>query len=738
MERRSRHIIKKIGILCLVAVTLCGYLGYVCTHREQLTRESTATVVLEAGATEATQRTPLEKDVEWRQSVTMTASGELQSLLLRLVELPEELDGDLEISIQNEAGTPLYTTRVAGASLLDGTYLTMSGFTQVQLDAIGVPVKRQERLTLCLTFSGAHGPAAVTCERTGENTLQIGSRTWADHFLPLECRIAVRTRYHWVAGLLALLLALSAYGACRQRAHRVMTVWAELCCLLLPVFVLLYAAWLEGNTAYLTTGYMPVNLLLIYALYAVFLGVAGQRLGSLLFLGCGTGVALANYYMDQFRGQPVLFTDLFSLRTAATVAGSYTLTLSFSVVTVAALAVLLAVAVVSGERRRLTGKKRVLWRCAAAAAGAAVLIVTCCTTAADLSGWSIRDSVTQYGWLYTNAKLVKSYRNAPPGGYDREETQAFIASQAGTEPTLSNPTPTNLIVIMDESFADLSVLGEITTDREVLPFFHSLQNSANVEKGWLGVHVIGGGTATTEWEVLTGGNSTFMDIGSLNPYNLLTGRAGRYNTINLCTAATEAGYYPVAMHPFYGKNYGRDTLYPLFGFKEFQNIDNSYQGAEWIRWCVSDEADFEALIRRYESKPEDKLFVFNVTMQNHGAYSYPMEEYTVHADAYGSDELNSYLSLVHYTDRALEKLIGYFSAVEEPTMIVFFGDHQPALTDGVYEQIFGSDTLTPQQSEAKYVTPYLIWSNYSRETCGRPYMNAAICMRSSRRRRGCR
>lgn len=55
---------------------------------------------------------------------------------------------------------------------------------------------------------------------------------------------------------------------------------------------------------------------------------------------------------------------------------------------------------------------------------------------------------------------------------------------------------------------------------------------------------------------------------------------------------------------------------------------------------------------------------------------------------------------------------------------MFFGDHQPALTDAVYEQIFGSDTLTAQQSEAKYVTPYLIWSNYSRETCGRPYMNA--------------
>lgn len=122
--------------------------------------------------------------------------------------------------------------------------------------------------------------------------------------------------------------------------------------------------------------------------------------------------------------------------------------------------------------------------------------------------------------------------------------------------------------------------------------------------------------------------------------------------MNLCAATKAAGYRAVAMHPYYGKNYSRDKLYPMFGFDDYKHIDNYFQGAERVRWCISDDADVDGIIDQYENKDSEKLFLFNVTMQNHGAYSYPMNNYSVHYKNGESDELNSYFSLIHETDQA--------------------------------------------------------------------------------------
>ncbi len=223
--------------------------------------------------------------------------------------------------------------------------------------------------------------------------------------------------------------------------------------------------------------------------------------------------------------------------------------------------------------------------------------------------------------------------------------------------------------------------------------------------------------------LLTGSNSTFMDIGSLTPYNLLKNNSSKYSYLNLCSVLKENDYSTIAMHPYGGTNYDRDKVYELFGFDDFKSLDNWYDDASWIRWCVADEYDFDKIIEQYETKTSNKLFVFNVTMQNHGSYTYPMDSYNIQESTLDNYELNSYLSLVNYTDSALEKLINYFSNVDEPTMIVFFGDHQPSLPNDFYDMVFGTDSPSKEQQESKYVTPYFIWSNYARKTYNKSYIN---------------
>jgi hypothetical protein len=116
------------------------------------------------------------------------------------------------------------------------------------------------------------------------------------------------------------------------------------------------------------------------------------------------------------------------------------------------------------------------------------------------------------------------------------------------------------------------------------------------------------------------------------------------------------------------------------------------------------------IIRIYEEKEEGTpLFLFNVTMQNHGGYTEEYENFTPDITAEGKDSavLNQYLSLLKRTDAALENLIAYFQEQDEPTILLFFGDHQPS--DAVAKAFSCSDETL------RYQVPYLMWANYDIE-----------------------
>ncbi len=475
----------------------------------------------------------------------------------------------------------------------------------------------------------------------------------------------------------------------------------------------------------------------LYLLLGMALCIFHIRGGSVFYLGFGLTFTLVNYYMEAFRAQPLLITDVFSMGTALNVAGNYTYEISYPMISVVMIYVALLVLMITysyavahepdGAKVKITKKKKVLLRCSGTVLCMAAFVGLSESLDFYISSWDMAGTVTEHGWLTTNALLAKTCIDNKPEGYDKSRTVAFIDEKAKDASMIEGAVvPQNLIVIMDESFADLSVLGDLETDAEVMPFLDSLENSSRVEKGYIGVHVMGGGTISTEWEFLTGGNTGLMNIGSLYPYTLLQSKTGNYNYEGICSCLADIGYETIAMHPNLATNYGRKSVYPLLGFQDFLSWDNYYENTGTVRLVrnyVSDETDFDGIIERYENKKTTGLFIFNVTMQNHGGYSEQLEEYDVTALNIDCDELDLYLTLVHKTDQALEKLLSYFEQVDEPTMIVFFGDHQPALTDDFYRDIYGEDSLDDAQREKMFVTPYLIWSNYDRQTYDMPYIN---------------
>jgi len=173
------------------------------------------------------------------------------------------------------------------------------------------------------------------------------------------------------------------------------------------------------------------------------------------------------------------------------------------------------------------------------------------------------------------------------------------------------------------------------------------------------------------------------------------------------------------MHPYLLENWNRKNVYPHMGFQEIYGGKDMTE-TDTVRWAISDEADYKEIIHYYENKTGENLFVFNVTLQNHGSYvgEWDNFEETVDLSHLGDfPEAEEYLSLIELSDRALEQLIGYFSQVEEPTLICVFGDHLPVIEQGYYDKLFGKTLyeLTGEENLGRYETPFLIWANYDLE-----------------------
>ena len=186
----------------------------------------------------------------------------------------------------------------------------------------------------------------------------------------------------------------------------------------------------------------------------------------------------------------------------------------------------------------------------------------------------------------------------------------------------------------------------------------------------------------------------------------------------MITNLKEQGYKEaVAVHPYNPSGYNRNRVYPLLGFDRFLSIEDFAQ-KNLVRDYVGDMENYLKIEELFEKKASgSRLCLFDVTMQNHNPYdniNYQFEN-PVHITNFSADiTANQYLSLMKMSDDALEELISYFEGVEEPVMVVLFGDHQPHLKDLFYKEVTGSvpDVFSQEQVMKKHLVPFMIWANY--------------------------
>ena len=423
-------------------------------------------------------------------------------------------------------------------------------------------------------------------------------------------------------------------------------------------------------------------------------------------------IGMANRYVIRFRGRTIFPGDLLTLRTAANVAGNYDYRLDatqLQCLLVLALCLLVLWKLPRQQGRSLPRLWITLPAVGVAAAYLAVFFGTGFLSALEIepSMWTTRGN----GFLLNFSVCLRYSRVSEPEGYSQEAldglTEGYAAGAAA-----QGTRPENLIVIMNESFSDLSVLGEVPVSEDFLPFFRSL--SENTVRGTAYASVFGGTTANSEYEFLTGNTTAFLPEGTV-PFHLYVADG----TPNLGAQMKDLGYDTVFLHPYLASGWNRRAVYADFGFDTVLFQDD-LTDTSLIREYISDQSDYESLIRLYEEKEEGQpLFLFNVTLQTHSGYDKPWDGLERTAELTGVlagrfPTVDQYLSLIKQSDNAFRYLINYFSQVEEPTMILLFGDHQPQVATSFYTKMLGGseDTWDAATAQKRQAVPFVIWANY--------------------------
>lgn len=466
----------------------------------------------------------------------------------------------------------------------------------------------------------------------------------------------------------------------------------------------------------------------------VFLYLLFQRRGAGLAVGTGAFslIGIAQFFIASFKGQGITPSDLLSLQTAAAVSDSYVYVIDQHAllgVSLGLVGVALASLVMPSvpTRRRWVGANVACNLAAAAGVLVALWAGVNVPSYADDLGlsiyyWSTLSDYRAQGFL---PSFVTIYQDMPidvPEGYDPEEASelegeyaaAYDAGQGSSEARQAavaqyDETTPSIVVVMNETFSDLSVLGDFGVGYAGPTAYNSVSDA--LLRGSLSVSVLGGGTCNSEFEFLTGASLAYIGNGKY-PYMLydLSGAS------SLAKQLSALGYDTTAIHPNLATNWNRQHVYQQLGFDQFLDID-SFESAETFHSGVTDAETYDKVLEVLRGSDEPQ-FVFDVTMQNHSGYlqdNIPEDQRTNYDfpgyDPSFSKQLNEYLSCIEASDRDLAEFVAELSELDRPVVLLFFGDHQPDISTVLNDVFFtGEDDIT--HNTRIYQTTYLVWANY--------------------------
>lgn len=463
-----------------------------------------------------------------------------------------------------------------------------------------------------------------------------------------------------------------------------------------------------------------LNIAFYYWLFLFVFFIAGRT--SISMAICVAAIAIigvGNYFVVMFRSNPIVPWDIYSFETAMSVADNYVFSVDWALAEHIAMFILMLIV---GVRTNIRLNKKIL---------RPILTVAMCIPAYFYISYLWQDNLERNTGLNDtlfNAKYMRSkdgffvsfildihfLQIEEPKNYSDEYALSLLNEQEVEKVETPEELP-DIIAIMDETFSDPAVLGEFETNKDYMPFVHSILRGevANTISGYTDVSVLGGNTANSEFEFLTGNSMAFFPNGSV-PYLQYI----RDGISTIVPQLEEYGYTTYGTHPYRAKGWNREFIYDLMGF-DYRYFQGSFPFEDKLRNYVSDEADFKSILE-WRNNTEGPFFMFNVTMQNHSNYGGDFDNFDPQIVAKfkntsSNKYLNKYLSLMYETDQDVASLLSELSQSDRKTIVVFWGDHQP--NDYVVRPIYKEygldfDNQTYEQQQQRQKTPFFIWANY--------------------------
>ncbi len=483
----------------------------------------------------------------------------------------------------------------------------------------------------------------------------------------------------------------------------------------------------EERWATLSSQLFVLGTLVVWPFVALLLAVTGSMWATaLLGLAAAAVIAVGDHQKMAQRGEPLYPSDLEYLAHPGLLletAGVRPVVAAGAVLAV--LAVVAAIAVLSWRARR--GRTRVerafRWgsRAAFAVAGVAGLVVVMgfheegnpLREAYDdipvtWAQWNQVQNYAQNGFVAGALYNMRGEAMERPEGYSAERMAELAATyeQAALEVNATRQAgaldDVNVVVILGETFTDPTRLSGVEVDEDPIPFTRDLMGTT--PSGTMLSSGFGGGTANVEFEVLTGMSIANFEPQMHAPYPMLVPHHDDFPSV---TDRLGPDHTTLAVHPYAPSFYRRDVVYPVLGFERQTFWDTiGHRDKVGNDTHISDEATYREVLDELE-ETEDPLLVNVVTMQNHSPYGGNFTDPIGATGDFGPGEaegIGQYLRGLRHSDDAMAQLLEELEAMDERTIVLFYGDHLPAMWPGSVQSANTEQTL--------HETPWFVWANF--------------------------
>lgn len=304
-----------------------------------------------------------------------------------------------------------------------------------------------------------------------------------------------------------------------------------------------------------------------------------------------------------------------------------------------------------------------------------------------------------------------------PSSYDKDKAKELLKNTQIETEDWGKP---NIVIILSESFSDVTNISEVKFKEDVLKNIHKLEKQADALVTDTLITTYGGQSVNSEWEVQTSA-SNFFYIPTYIVYNEY------YNKNNLKNIKKSphiihslSDYDKKYITPWGGDSYNSENVYTFLGIDEVHyNLEGEIKGL-----YLSDHEISKSILKELkEDSTKPKLLIY-ATGENHMPCSKnKFDKYNINikSSTYNkenTDLIRCYAQGVHDADHELGYLYDEIKKINKNTIVIFFGDHLPYITNKKGENMYlESEYFTSSSSEEEYylrthTTKSVIFSNY--------------------------